>query len=161
MKTRYVDYSPIVERKPLRWPNGARIAVWVIPNIEHFLPDRPSLSVAPALAGLVPDVANHSWRDYGARIGVWRLMEILERHGIKATAALNSDVCEFYPQIVAAGSALGWEWMGHGRSTSTLLTGMQREQETLEIATTLDTIEQATGVRHAGDSRGTRRRVRG
>ena len=52
------DYSPIVDRKPWRLPNGARVAVWVIPNIEHFLFDRPSTSVTAATVGLVPDVLN-------------------------------------------------------------------------------------------------------
>ncbi len=53
-------YSAIVDRKPLRWPNGARVAVWVIPNIEHFLFDRPSTSVTAVTASLVPDVLNSS-----------------------------------------------------------------------------------------------------
>jgi len=48
------DYSPIIDRAPLRWPNGARVAVWVIPNIEHFLFDRPSTSITPPTVGLVP-----------------------------------------------------------------------------------------------------------
>jgi allantoinase len=147
---RYVDYSPIGARKPLRWPNGARIAVWVIPNIEHFLPGIPSLSISPALVGMVPDVANSSWRDYGMRVGVWRLMEILEKHGVKATAALNSDVCEHYPQILTEGQRLGWEWMGHGRNMASLLVGLDKEQETAEIRHVLDTIERASGARPKG-----------
>jgi allantoinase len=59
---RYVQSLPA-----LRWPNGARVAVWVIPNIEHFLFDRPSTSVTAVTASLVPDVLNYSWRDYGVR----------------------------------------------------------------------------------------------
>ncbi len=77
------DYSAIVDRKPLHWPDGARVAVWVIPNIEHFLFDRPSTSVSTATVSLKPDVLNYSWRDYGVRVGIWRLMEIMERYGIK------------------------------------------------------------------------------
>jgi len=60
-------------------PNGARVALWVIPNIEHFLFDRPSTPVTLATVNLVPDVLNYSWRDYGVRVGIWRLMEIMER----------------------------------------------------------------------------------
>ena len=77
------DFSPIVDRKPWRLPNGARVAVWVIPNIEHFLFDRPSTSVTAATVNLVPDVLNYSWRDYGNRAGVWRLMEVMEKNGVK------------------------------------------------------------------------------
>jgi hypothetical protein len=63
-------YSAIVDRKPLRWPKGARVTVWVIPNIEHFLFDRPSTSLTSATTSLVPDVLNYSWRDYGVRVEI-------------------------------------------------------------------------------------------
>ncbi|MBV8747501.1 MAG: hypothetical protein JO134_20935, partial [Xanthobacteraceae bacterium] len=62
------EYSAIVDRKPLRWPSGARVALWVIPNIEHFLFDRPSTRLADGGLGLNPDVLNYSWRDYGVRV---------------------------------------------------------------------------------------------
>src|ERR1019366_8871619 len=93
------DYSPIIDRPPLQWPNGARVALWVIPNIEHFMFDRPSTSVSPVTTRFVPDVLNYSWRDYGVRVGIWRMMEVMERYGVRGTAALNSDVCEYYPRI--------------------------------------------------------------
>ena len=69
MEHRRYDYSPITDREPLRFPNGARIAVWVVPNIEHFRFDQPSTSIAPVTANLVPDVLNYAWRDYGVRGG--------------------------------------------------------------------------------------------
>ncbi len=115
------DYSPIVDRPPLRWPNGARVAVWVIPNIEHFLFDRPSTSISDATYALRPDVLNYSWRDYGVRVGIWRMMEIMEKYGVRGTVALNSDVCKEYPRIIEEGKQLGWEWMGHGTTNSILL----------------------------------------
>ena len=96
-------YSAIVDRPKLRWPNGARIAVWVVPNLEHYLFDRPGIPLAQATTGLTPDVLNYAWRDYGMRVGIWRTIEALERHGFKATAALNSQVCERYPRIIDAG----------------------------------------------------------
>jgi hypothetical protein len=69
---------------------------------------------------LKPDVLNYAWRDYGARVGIWRLMEILERNGFRATAALNSEAAEQYPQIIEKGTRLGWEWMAHGANNSSL-----------------------------------------
>src|SRR6195256_5876501 len=135
-------YSAIVDREPLRWPNGARVAVWVIPNIEHFLFDRPSTPVTLATVNLVPDVLNYAWRDYGVRVGIWRLMEILERQGFPATAALNSEVCQQYPQIVEEGNRLGWEWMAHGATNSGLFTGMPPEHERGVITEVLSTITQ-------------------
>jgi allantoinase len=143
-------YSAIVDRKPLRWPKGARVAVWVIPNIEHFLFDRPSTSVTQATTTLVPDVLNYSWRDYGVRVGVWRMMEIMERHGVKGTVALNSDVCEYYPRIIEEGNRLGWEWMGHGTNNSTLINKQSEEEERALIAHVVTTIEKSTGAHPRG-----------
>lgn len=86
------EYSPISQRAPLKLPNGARVAVWVIPNIEHFLFDRPSTWLSPVTTGLVPDVLNYSRRDYGPRVGYWRMLEVLSKHGVRATAALVIDI---------------------------------------------------------------------
>ncbi|MGA9324005.1 MAG: polysaccharide deacetylase, partial [Xanthobacteraceae bacterium] len=74
------DYSAIIDRPRLSWPNGARVAVWVIPNIEHFLFDRPSTRLTNLPVN--PDILNYSWRDYGVRVGIWRMMELMERYGI-------------------------------------------------------------------------------
>ncbi|WP_437952637.1 polysaccharide deacetylase family protein [Sorangium sp. So ce296] len=143
-------YSAISDRPPLRWPNGARVAVWVIPNIEHFLFDRPSASIIAATAGLVPDVLNYSWRDYGVRVGVWRMMDVMEKHGVKGTAALNADVCRYYPRIIEGGNALGWEWMAHGTNNSTLINGQSEEEERQLIGSVIETVRQSTGQRPRG-----------
>jgi peptidoglycan/xylan/chitin deacetylase (PgdA/CDA1 family) len=139
------NFSPIVDRIPLRWPNGARVAVWVIPNIEHFLFDRPSTSLVSVTASLVPDVLNYSWRDYGVRVGIWRMMEVMERYGAKGTVALNAAVCGEYPQIIEAGKKLGWEWMGHGQNNSTLMAGLPEAEERQLIREVYGVISQSTG----------------
>lgn len=144
------EYSPIIEREPLVWPNGARIALWVIPNIEHYTMDRPSTSIYPGTSTLVPDVLNYSWRDYAPRVGIWRMMETLDRHGIRGTVALNSDVCKFYPQIIEEAVKRDWEFMGHGINNSSLITGLEEDDERELIETVLGTIEQATGRRPKG-----------
>jgi len=143
-------YSAIVDRKPLRWPKGARVALWVIPNIEHFLFDRPSTSVTQATTNLVPDVLNYSWRDYGVRVGIWRLMEVMDRYGIKGTVALNSDVCIHYTRIIEGGNQLGWEWMGHGKSNSMLINRQSEDEERALICDVVNTISQCTGKRPRG-----------
>jgi peptidoglycan/xylan/chitin deacetylase (PgdA/CDA1 family) len=139
------DYSPIVDRPPLHWPNGARVALWVIPNIEHFLFDRPSTSISGATASLKPDVLNYSWRDYGVRVGIWRMMEIMERHGVRGTVALNSEVCREYPRIIEAGNKLRWEWMGHGTTNSILLPNLPEVEERALIKEAVSTIARGTG----------------
>jgi allantoinase len=125
-------YSPIIERKPVEWPNGARLAVWVVPNIEHF-----HLELFPQ----APDIRNYSRRDYGNRVGIWRLMEVLAKHGVRGTVALNGEVCTYYPRIMEAGITLGWEFMGHGVTNSSILTGLSVEAETEVIAKTKAAIE--------------------
>jgi peptidoglycan/xylan/chitin deacetylase (PgdA/CDA1 family) len=139
------DYSPIVDRKPLRWPNGARVALWVIPNIEHFLFDRPSTRLADGGLGLSPDVLNYSWRDYGVRVGIWRMMDIMEKYGVKGTVALNSDVCIHYPRIIEAGNGLGWEWMGHGTTNSILINRQTEPEERALIVKVVADIRKGTG----------------
>jgi allantoinase len=138
------DYSPIVDRPVLRWPNGARVAVWVIPNIEHFRFNLPSTSLA-SIGPLNPDIRNYSWRDYGVRVGIWRMMEIMERHGVKGTVALNSDVCREYPRIIEEGRKLGWEWMGHGATNSVIINAQGQAEERALIKDVVTTIAKSVG----------------
>ena len=137
------DYSPIIDRPRLSWPGGARVAVWVIPNIEHFHFDRPATPLEQS--GLKPDVLNYSWRDYGVRVGVWRMMEVMEKYRVKGTVALNSDVCKHYPRIVEEGMKLGWEWMGHGTSNSILINRQSEKEERALIKEVVTTITKSVG----------------
>ena len=75
MENELYDYSPIVERESIHWPGGARVAFYVGLNVKHFHLDRPSTSLIDATASLVPDALNYGWRDYGSRVGIWRLIE--------------------------------------------------------------------------------------
>ncbi|MER7789701.1 polysaccharide deacetylase family protein [Streptomyces sp. NPDC097640] len=144
------DYSPITERPPFTWPGGARVAVYIGLNIEHFLIDRPSTSIWPGTSDLVPDALNYGWRDYGPRVGIWRVMEILDRHGIRASALLNSDVAHHNPQIIKAGLERNWAWLAHGRTNSILQAGMTRDEELKHLTDVVDTIAAATGQRPHG-----------
>jgi peptidoglycan/xylan/chitin deacetylase (PgdA/CDA1 family) len=138
-------YSPIIDRKVLKWPNGARVAVWVVPNIEFFLFDKGGTGWSFKRPSLSPDVMNHSWRDYGPRVGIWRMMEVMEKYGVKGTVALNSDVCEHHARIIEAGNKLDWEWMGHGKTNSIHLTGMSEEDEHKHVSEVRNAITQGTG----------------
>jgi allantoinase len=139
------DYSPIIDRPPLRWPNGARVALWVIPNIEHFLFDRPGTKISGGGMEVNPDILNYAWRDYGVRVGIWRLMEIMAKFGVRGTVALNSDVCREYPRIIEEGKKLGWEWMGHGTTNSILLNQQTEAEERALIKEVVSTITRAAG----------------
>jgi allantoinase len=137
------DYSAIIDRPPLRLPNNARLAVWIIPNIEYFEFDGPGIGMAPPPG--FPDVLNYAWRDYGTRIGVWRLMELFDRYELRATVALNAKVCEFYPRIIEEGVKRNWEFMGHGLTNSQMLANLPEEEERKVIRTTIETIAKAVG----------------
>ncbi|MBO0711048.1 MAG: polysaccharide deacetylase family protein [Acetobacteraceae bacterium] len=115
MEPDLVAYSPILHRPPLRWPNGARVAVWVVPNIEHyeyipkFVRTRDPWPRSPH-----PDVLGYAQRDYGNRVGLWRLFGLTDALGIKCTVSLNLAVIEHYPAILEAMERRGWELMSHG-----------------------------------------------
>lgn len=143
-------FVPITERPKLMWPNGAKLAVWVVPNIEYFTEDSMVGATLTTPASEPPDIANYSWRDYGLRVGIWRMMKTLRELDIPGTVALNSLVCEHYPQVVKACVELGWEFMGHGRTNSEHLPGMPETQERAVIAEVLATIEKHTGRRPVG-----------
>jgi allantoinase len=144
------DYSPIIDRPVLRWPNGARVALWVIPNIEHFLFDRPAARLSGGPVAPTPDVMNYSWRDYGVRVGIWRMMEIMQRHGVRGTVALNSDVCVEYPRIIEEGNKLGWEWMGHGITNSIRIGEQSPAEERVLIKDSLSVIGKSVGKKPRG-----------
>ena len=137
-----VPYSPITDRPPLKLPDGKRMVVWTIINVEMWDAGRPMpRTVLPPPMGkpLVPDLANWSWHEYGNRVGFWRLHECFAKYGIVPTMALNGIVCEAYPQIAAAALDAGWEFMGHGY--------VQRPMHHVEdqAKTIADTIRSAPG----------------
>jgi peptidoglycan/xylan/chitin deacetylase (PgdA/CDA1 family) len=112
-----VPYSAIVDRTPLKLPGGARVAVWVIVNVEEWSNERPMpRSVLPPPYGqpLLPDLPNWAWHEYGMRVGFWRFVETLKELDIRATLALNGSVIKTYPPVVKAALDAGWEFMGHG-----------------------------------------------
>jgi peptidoglycan/xylan/chitin deacetylase (PgdA/CDA1 family) len=139
------DYSPIVSRPKLTWPKGARVAFYVGLNIEHYEVDKPSTSVFAGTAMLKPDPLNYGWRDYGVRVGIWRMIEALDRYKMRASVLLNSDVCRHYPQIIEAGKARDWAWLAHGKNNSIFQAGMTVDEERKYLTEIVETITAATG----------------
>jgi peptidoglycan/xylan/chitin deacetylase (PgdA/CDA1 family) len=108
------------------------------------------VGITPNPTNYVPDVFNYAWREYGMRVGLWRLADVFDEAGVKATVALNSQVCEVFPKAVEEMKKRGWEFMGHGTTNSTTLAGLDPEKERDTIRGILKTIEQATGKRPRG-----------
>jgi peptidoglycan/xylan/chitin deacetylase (PgdA/CDA1 family) len=157
----FYDFVPLPERKPLRWPNGKRLALLITLNLEHWdlTQDREGLYIAggPAindrlLPARVPDFNNHTWREYGHRVGVWRIYDIFKEAGLPLSCAVNGILCEKHPQIVTAASDSGWELIAHNYRQAEVLVdyredrGMEREV----IKRVLDAVEKLTGTRPKG-----------
>jgi peptidoglycan/xylan/chitin deacetylase (PgdA/CDA1 family) len=139
MENDLYSYSPIIEREPIVWPEGKKIAFYIGLNIEHFHVGVPATSASPLTAGFSPDPMNHGWRDYGTRVGIWRMMDLLDSVGLRASAITNSEVLTAYPQIVEAGIARDWAWIAHGQTNSILHTGMAEEEEAAFLDTMMAT----------------------
>ena len=142
-----LPYQAIVDRPKLKLPDGKRIAVWVILNVEEWGIERPMpRTVLPPPMGqpLLPDVPNWSWHEYGMRSGFWRQHQALTSRNIPTTMAINGNVCNSYPRVASAGLDAGWEFMGHG-----FLQGPMHKLEDQRgaIHLAMDTIERFTGTR--------------
>jgi allantoinase len=138
-------FSALPGRPPLELPGGARVAVYLLMSIEYFVPGRPAVSLVPMTATNDVDPLNHGWRDYGPRVGVWRLVSLLDKYEMPVSCAVNSDACIEYPEIVEAGRERGWTWVAHGKNNSTLWTGMPEETERELLREVVETIASATG----------------
>ncbi|MDZ4247402.1 MAG: polysaccharide deacetylase family protein [Dehalococcoidia bacterium] len=149
MKNERYAYSPIISRKPLKWPENARLAVWVIPNVEWFDIGLPLGEGGPR-GDIVPNVRNFAHRDYGNRVGVWRIMDVLKKNGIRGTVALNSAICDHHPQIIEEANKLNWEFMGHGATNSSPLVNLPEEREREVIHSVVEKITSATGKKPLG-----------
>jgi peptidoglycan/xylan/chitin deacetylase (PgdA/CDA1 family) len=145
-----VPYSAIVDRPPLKLPDGARLAVWTIVNVEEWAIERnmPRTVLPPPFGQpLQPDLPNWAWHEYGMRVGFWRFVEVLGKFGVNATLALNGSVIESYPPVVEAARKAGWEFMGHGWSQRPM---HHVEDQKKAIADTIAAIRAFTGKRPRG-----------
>jgi len=145
-----VAYSAIIDRKKLQAPDGARLIVWPVVNVESWEIVRAMpRQVLPAPTGVpvIPDVPNWAWHEYGMRVGFWRLKAAFDELGIVPTLSINGDVCNQYPRVAQAAHESGWEFMGHGFVQMPM---HQVEDQAAGIARTVQTIERFTGSPPAG-----------
>jgi peptidoglycan/xylan/chitin deacetylase (PgdA/CDA1 family) len=143
------DFSAIVDRPPLKLPNGAKVAVLLVVNVEQKEFDQPvgSPMSAAGQSAVLPEVPQFSLFEYGLRVGVWRMLEATTRLDVKTSMTLNGSVYEAYAQVADAAVKAGWDPVGHGYYQRPLPT---EPDERAAIKRTLDTIEQHTGKRPLG-----------
>ena len=157
MDHEHYDWSPFTKRGVLRWPESARVAICVIVNLERFEWQAPEGSFqAAALSGGIsprpfPDYMRLSHRDYGHRVGIFRVLDVLEKYGIKPTVAMDALSAEHYPYLVNYCLERGCEIIGHGKSVSQMITSdMSEQQEREYIRNSVGTLKRATGVAPVG-----------
>ncbi|WP_375389164.1 polysaccharide deacetylase family protein [uncultured Amnibacterium sp.] len=142
-------YDALPGRPVGTWPNGARLAVVVCVGIESYrFGDGLTEDVLPGTPQ--PDLVNTAWRDYGNRVGAFRLFDRLHALGIRPAVLLNTDVYEDAPAVLEAARSIGAEVVGHGRSNSDTLAGRSEADERAYLAAVADRIEREEGVRPGG-----------
>ncbi len=150
LPTERITFDPIVGRKKQTLPDGARMAVWVIVNVEEWDIQKtmPRTVLTPPAGGSpMPDIPNWAWHEYGNRVGFWRLLETLDTLKITAALAINGTAIKAYEPISRAAVERKWEFMGHGL-TQTNMQHVKNERE--DIAQTRAEIERVTGRRPRG-----------
>ena len=148
----FYPFSSMAAREPLVWPEGARVAFCVIVNLEHYELQPPedaftlNRRYGPARMRPFPDITRASHREYGNRVGIFGIMKLLDRYGMRATAAMDAVIAETNPFLVNEVMKRDWDVIGHGVSANRLITSeMSEEQERAHIARCIGAIERATG----------------
>lgn len=143
------DYVPITARPDYSWPNGARLAVYIGLNLEHFaFGEGLGAEIAPG--GPQPDVLNYAWRDYGNRVGAWRMRDLFDALDMPVSVLANSAMYDYAPDLMAAYRARGDEVLGHGRTNSERQSILAPAEEANLIAEATARITQAEGVAPRG-----------
>ncbi|HVZ53683.1 MAG TPA: polysaccharide deacetylase family protein [Pseudolabrys sp.] len=143
------DHSSIVHRKDFSWPDGKRLAFYIALNIEHFA-FMTGRGMDPTNRGAAPSTRNYAWRDYGNRVGIWRVFAALDELKLPASILLNSEVAELYPDLVAKIKERGDDVLGHGRTNGETMGGRWELDEKRIIDDVTTGIEKYCGVRPTG-----------
>ncbi|MDB5649187.1 MAG: chitooligosaccharide deacetylase [Hyphomicrobiales bacterium] len=143
-------YSPITQRPKLELPGGARLALWIIVNIEEWdiQATMPRTVLTPPAGGSpIPDIPNWAWHEYGNRVGFWRILKLFDEFDVPGVLAINGSAIEAYKPIAQAALDRNWEFIGHGFTQK----NMQRvEDEALDIRKTTEAIQNFTGKKPRG-----------
>jgi len=149
----FFDLSAMHERPPLVWPGGAKVAVWVCVSLEYFplTPSDTPFRAPGHMQTAYPDYRHYTAREYGTRIGIYRLLDAFAKVGAQVSVATNSVIATRYPELVADIVAAGHEIVAHSTDMNgTIATGLPEADERALITASLDTLEAATGTRPQG-----------
>jgi peptidoglycan/xylan/chitin deacetylase (PgdA/CDA1 family) len=144
------DYWPYHDRPKIVWPGGKKLAFWIAPNIEYYEYDPPKNPLRAGWPKPSPDVVGYSQRDWGNRVGHWRLMELLDKYGLRGSISLSTGLIDHHPEIIEACVARHWEFFSHGIYNTRYSYGMDEAAERAVIEDSIRSIERATGQRIRG-----------
>jgi peptidoglycan/xylan/chitin deacetylase (PgdA/CDA1 family) len=148
-----MDYSPMIDRPIIKWPNNARVAFWVAPNIEHYEYMPPIDGVRkPWPRTPHPDVQQYSSHEFGNRVGFWRLLDILDHYHIKCSTTLSIGVLEHFPEIAEAMLKRDWTFVNHGFYNTRYVTTYSEAQERDFLYECVETFKRLTGRQIKGHS---------
>jgi allantoinase len=136
-------YSAIPDRPRFSWPGGAGLTVWLAVNTEHYEFVAPSPQAWPRVPQ--PDVQGYASREFGNRVGFWRLAELLDQVGAPVTASLNLGILERIPEIRKALVERDWAIMSHGVFNTRNITSLSDEEERAFYAWSVKTVKELTG----------------
>ena len=142
------EWSMLPQRKKVTWPHNARIALWVVPALEWFPLNMAGVPFKPpgAMQTAYPDFRHYTLRDYGNRVGIYRIMKALQKHGIPATVAVNAAVAVRYPALIQQCHQRGWEIMANGLDMDHLHHGgLSADEEKKWVDQTLSILRKASG----------------
>lgn len=149
----YYPYSQFFERKPLQWPDVKKLLIWPVISLEYFpmIPKDDPFRAPGHMATAYPDYRHYTSREYGSRIGIYRLLGAFEKAGVQISVAANSVIAERYPELIADIMAGGHEIMAHSTDMNgTIASGMDEADERALITGSLDALETVTGTRPRG-----------
>lgn len=134
------------DRRPkISWPNNARIAFWVAPNIEVYELNPPANAFRTPWPHPFPAVPGYSIRDYGNRVGHMRQMRVLDKYGVRGSISLSSALIDHHPEIIELCRERNWEFFSHGIYNTRYTYGLSEAQEKALIQDSIDSIRKATG----------------
>ncbi|MEO0440385.1 MAG: polysaccharide deacetylase family protein [Pseudomonadota bacterium] len=149
----HYPWSHFFKREPVIWPNGVKLLVWPVISLEYFpmVPSDDPFRAPGHMQTAYPDYRHYTAREYGTRIGIYRLLGAFEKVGAKISVAANSKVAERYPQLIEDILSGGHEIIAHSTDMNgTIASGMDEDAERDLISSSLETLEKATGQRPRG-----------
>jgi allantoinase len=149
----FYPWSNIFDRPPIAWPDGKSVAVWTLVNLEWFpiVPGDKPFRAPGHMQTPYPDYRHYTAREYGTRVGFYRLLDAFAKVGANVSVAVNSAIAERYPSVIADIVAGGHEIVAHSTDMNgTIASGLDEAAERDLILRSIDTLEKVAGTRPRG-----------